>query len=32
VQWIKSTSSLRSGGAFLFFTSLIRERMDSGEK
>ena len=29
VQWIKSTSSLRSDGTFLFFTSLIRERMDS---
>jgi hypothetical protein len=31
VQWIKSTSSLRSDGTFLFFTSLIRERMDSGK-
>jgi hypothetical protein len=31
VQWIKSTSSLRSDGAFLFFASLIRERMDSGK-
>ncbi len=29
VQWIKSTSSLRSDGTFLFFTSLIRERMHS---
>jgi hypothetical protein len=31
VQWIKSTSSLRSDGAFLFFASLIRKRMDSGK-
>jgi hypothetical protein len=29
VQWIKSTSSLRSDGAFLFLYSLILERMDS---
>jgi hypothetical protein len=31
VQWIKSTSSLRSDGTFLFSTSLIRERMDLWE-